>query len=169
MPSISHAEDLDFLEDGIDTDALLSATSGEVTSGGSGGGGGAGTTFCYEQTATSKSGSKIFLPCKPTKIGYFHIMDRHMIKPRAMYGNTLVNGAGQFYYKHVEKPTMNIIMDVINRQNTLVQDKKNPKRYSKTIYTATDVSTVKVIMEKGTNANGYSKYDWVIITAYPVY
>ncbi len=141
---------------------------GEAASGGGGSAGGGGATRCWsdELVRTSKAGSKLVLPPSNVKYGYCHIRERHMKKPSVK--PIQINGASQFSKFYGEKELMDsVLMDVINTQSKIVY--MSPVRAYKQIYNSHEGRQVRVILHKGSDWGGYHQYDWVIVSAYPVF
>lgn len=113
---------------------------------------------------TSKSGSSIVLSTLSGKnYGYCHIYLGHMKysngTPKYSY-----NGKTQFIYAEFPSDTMDIAMEVINKQDNLIYGGKTD-RYYKQIYSSLAGQTVRVVLHRG-KSFGY-RQDWVIVSMYP--
>lgn len=116
---------------------------------------------------TSVAGSRIVLPATGNRHGYCHIFQRHM---KYSNGRTKheVGDASQFQYARYPKPTMDIIMQVVNGTKILM-DTNDPNRKYKIAWSTTEKQNVKVILHRGRDFNPYGAYDWVVVTAHPVF
>lgn len=145
---------------------LLFSTSFTTSEASTSGGGGATRCWGADQVRTSASGSKIIMPGGNSSYGYCHIVERHMVQPSV--SPVSVNGASQFRKLYSEAELMDyVLMDVINTQTKLVYTSST--RAYKEIYNMYEGKTVRVILHKGSDWSGLTNYDWVVVSAYPVF
>lgn len=116
---------------------------------------------------TSVAGSRIVMPAYGINHGYCHIFQRHM---KNSNGKTKykIGDASQFRYARYPQPTMDIIMQVVDGTKILM-DTDDPNRKYKIAWSKTEKQNVKVILHRGRAFNPYGAYDWVVVTAYPVF
>ncbi|WP_421663624.1 hypothetical protein [Lysinibacillus telephonicus] len=122
------------------------------------------------QLDISESGSSIYLPVEEgnTLNGYCHIYVRHMQYANGQHKQKH-NGVSQFENARYPITTMEIIMEVINRDSSVEYHPTIKGRGTKTAFSPTEGQQVTVVMQKGSTWSGgkYDDYDWVIISAYP--
>ncbi|MCM0623074.1 hypothetical protein AB0Y38_09155 [Lysinibacillus capsici] len=127
-----------------------------------------------DQVATSSSGSKIVMPAAKTRnYGYCHIYEYHMkfSKGKIKY-ETQVNNEwkSQFKYAYYPAKSMDIAMEVINGTDELLKDPTVKDRYTKEFISFKEGQRVRVAIQKGSSWSGsYSKYDWIIVSMFPVF
>ncbi|POZ56346.1 hypothetical protein LYSIN_01129 [Lysinibacillus sphaericus] len=118
----------------------------------------------YEKT--SASGSKILLYGDSPTFGYCHIKDRHM-QITGMDDLTIGN-ASQFWGSYSALGMMDLVMQVVDG-TTVLKPTNDPNRKTKQTYISLESNNVLVVLHKGSDWAGYGKYDWVVISAYPVF
>lgn len=121
------------------------------------------------QTAMSKTGSKIILPFVPyEKYGYCHMFRDHMEKSNGTLKNK-IGSKTQFKYAYGSEKTMKIAMEVINLQ--INKEPDGVDRYTKEIKSPTEGQVVKVVLNRTYNFAGgvYSGHDYVIVSMYTVF
>lgn len=122
------------------------------------------------QISISNAGSRVVMPFVNgiLNFGYCHVFEGHMEFSDGTKKNK-VNGKGQFQNAQYPETTMKIIMEVINGTTELIPERDN--KFSKTKYSKTERQNVKVILRRGKDvtAGNYSAYDWVVVTAYPIF
>lgn len=126
------------------------------------------SSLFVDKTATSKSGSKIIMPAvSAAKYGYCHLYKDHMKRSNGKLSN-VIGTKTQFKYAYYPDKTMKIALEVINLQNTLI-DQGNG-RYRKEVYSPLAGQKVRVVFNSTSDFAGgkYSKYKFVIVTMYPI-
>lgn len=122
------------------------------------------------QVRTSKSGSSIILHHGQFKnYGYCHVYSGHMKLADNTKNNVEYIGGkykSQFQYASFPSKAMTIAMEVINTDKSL---EGTGTRRTKEIYSPTEGQRVKVVLHQGSDFSGFSSYDWVIISMYPVF
>ena len=117
---------------------------------------------------TSKSGSSILLTGTTSSYGYCHIKDRHMqVSGLPDYSK---DGVSQFFGAYTALGMMELVMNVIDG-TTVLHDTDNPHRkYKQTYISSLERNDVRVVIHRGSDwGGGYSNFDWIVVTAYPVF
>ena len=119
----------------------------------------------YDQYSTSTSGSKIIMSVGNvvTGYGYCHIFYRHMKYAEGYVYEKVEIDATQFKFAINPLTAMGVVMEVINGTTNKVPEGSG--KYSKTAYSSTAGTRVKVVFAPGSPQ--YSAYDWKIITMFP--
>lgn len=122
-------------------------------------------------TRTSKSGSKIFLPVEAgnTRYGYCHLYMYHMHASNGKHGQKDSNSKSQFENARYPSTTMDVIMEVINKDKSLSNSTTIPGRASKTAYSSIEGQqvTVSIHLASGWTGKDYGDKDWIVVSAYP--
>lgn len=118
---------------------------------------------------TSESGSEILLVGNTSSYGYCHIKNRHM-RINGLPNFSTPDGASQFVGAYTALGMMELAMQVIDG-TTVLHDTNNPNRKYKQVYISSfERNDVRIVIHKGSDwGSGYSNYDWIIVTAYPVF
>lgn len=75
--------------------------------------------------------------------------------------------ADKLYYP---AKSMDIAMEVINGTDELIKDPTVKDRYTKEFISFKEGQRVRVAIQKGSSWSGsYSKYDWIIVSMFPVF
>lgn len=120
-----------------------------------------------DYSRTSASGSKILLKGDALKYGYCHIRDVHMQLTGLI--NYSVGDKSQFWGSYTPLGMMNLVMDVIDGTTVLKDTTVSPHRKYKQVYIKGERNDVRVVIHRGSDWTGGSAYDWVVVSAYPVF
>lgn len=111
----------------------------------------------------SKSGSTMRLFCGHDGYAWKHIWMKHLWGTHKERGSLFRSP----YWTHWGM--LQIAMEVINLQDTLVRDSQNPLKGTKTAWSTRNNSYVKVVIQEAGTYNNQGKMNWNIITVYPIY
>lgn len=127
--------------------------------------------YLLGDTWQSKSGSNIIMPSGKgwLNYGYCHIFDGHMKNSILGRKNYTVNQKSQFQIAYNPYATIDIMRNVIDKQNTYTR--VETYKIYKQIYNAREGQTVRVVLydPRGWSNRMYDKYDWIVLTAYPIF
>ncbi|MFJ3389476.1 hypothetical protein [Lysinibacillus sp. NPDC086135] len=78
-----------------------------------------------------------------------------------------IGNASQFWGSYSALGMMDLVMQVVDG-TTVLKPTSNPNRKTKQTYISLESNNVLVVLHKGSDWAGYGKYDWVVISAYPI-